>query len=142
MLGTAADVLDQGQIVNRLSIAITAIAIAVLLLPVFPASRATVPVAAAVAVLGLIELALAMRVGLDAQLFRRIANDAAIERLDIGAFDAALTGLGLMRPSRAGRPIAKRFAGSKLLLITQSVLLFVQVAVAIAGGWSIFFTVS
>ena len=85
MLAAAADLLDQGQIVNRLSIAVTAIAIAILLLPMLPPSEATLPTAAIVAVVGLIELAVAMRVSLDAALFRRLAEDAAAERLDVAA---------------------------------------------------------
>ena len=62
MLAAAADLLDQGQIVNRLSIALTAIGLGVLLIPMLPASDATQPTAAIVAVLGVIELFFAARV--------------------------------------------------------------------------------
>lgn len=139
MLAAAADLLDQGQIVNRLSIAVTAIAIAVLLLPMLPASEATLPTAAIVAMFGVAELLIAMRVGLDAALFRRLANDAAEERLDVAAFDAALLALKLMSPGRAGLPIARRFAGARRLLIVQGAALFLQVVAAIAGGSAIYF---
>ena len=52
MLAAAADLLDQGQTVNRLSIALTAIGLGVLLVPMVPLSDATQPTAAIVAVLG------------------------------------------------------------------------------------------
>lgn len=139
MLAAAADLLDQGAIINRLSIAVTAIAIAVLLLPMIPASEATLPVAASVALFGVTEIVIAMRVSLDAALFRRLANDAAAERLDVGAFDAAMLALKLMSAGKAGQPIAKRFAGARRLLIVQGAALFLQVAAAIAGGAAIVF---
>ena len=139
MLAAAADLLDQGQIVNRLSIAVTAIAIAILMLPMLPPSEATLPTAAFVAVLGVAELAIAVRVSLDATLFRRLANDAASERLDVAAFDAAMLAMKLMRAGKAGQPIAKRFAGARRLLVAQATALLLQVAAAIGGGAAIFF---
>jgi hypothetical protein len=139
MLAAAADLLDQGQIVNRLSIAVTAIAVAILLLPMLPPSEATLPTAAIVAIFGIAELAMAMRVGLDAALFRRLANDAAAERLDVAAFDAALLALKLMSPGKAGRPIARRFAGARRLLIVQGAALLLQLVAALAGGAAIAF---
>jgi hypothetical protein len=139
MLAAAADLLDQGQIVNRLSIAVTAIAVAILLLPMLPPSEATLPTAAAVAVLGVAELAVAVRVSLDAALFRRLANDAAAERLDVAAFDAAMLALKLMRPGKAGQPVAKRFAGARRLLVLQGATLFLQTLAAIAGAGAMYF---
>lgn len=139
MLAAAADLLDQGQIVNRLSVAVTAIAVAILLLPMLPPSEATLPTAAAVAVIGLVELLFAMRVSLDAALFRRMAEDAAAERLDVAAFDAALLALKLMRQGKAGLPIARRFAGARRLLILQGATLLLQVAAALAGASAIAF---
>ena len=55
--------------------------------------RATQPTAVAVAIFGVVELYLAGRVAFNAAQFRRLANDAAAERLDIAAFDAALIAL-------------------------------------------------
>lgn len=138
MLGAAADLLDQGQLVNRLSLAVTAIAIGVLLLPVFPTSIAFVPTAAAVTVFGLIQLFLALRVALDAQLFRRLSEDAARDRLDIGACDAALQALRLMPAGKAGRPVAKRMTGAKRLFMFQILALMVQLVAAIGGAAAVF----
>jgi hypothetical protein len=142
MLAAAADLLDQGTIVNRLSIAVTAIAIAILLLPMLPPSEATLPTAAAVAVFGVAELFIAMRVSLDAALFRRLANDAAGERLDVASFDAAMLALKLMRAGQAGQPIAKRFAGARRLLVIQEAALLLQVLASIGGGAAIYFNLA
>ncbi len=138
MLAAAADLLDQGQIVNRLSLTLTAIAIAVLLLPVFPASAATVPTATAVALLGLVELFLGVRVSFNAALLRRLANDAADDRLDVAAFDSALLALRLTSAGGVGQTIARRFAGTRRLLVWQGAALVIQVAIAIAGGSMVF----
>jgi hypothetical protein len=138
MLAAAADLLDQGQIVNRLSLAVTAIAAAVLLVPVFPASTAFIPTAMLVVLAGIAELLLAVRVGLDAALLRRLAEEAAADRLDVAGFDAALLSLRLMPASKAGRPIPKRFAAAKRLLAIQSAALFVQLAIAMAGAFVMF----
>jgi len=142
MLAAAADLLDQGQIVNRLSLAVTAIAIAVLLLPVFPASSATVPTAIIVALVGLVEIFLALRVSLNAALLRRLANDAADDRLDVAAFDSALLALKLTPAGGAGQPIARRFAGTRRLLVWQSTSLAVQVVVAVIGGSTVFWNLA
>jgi hypothetical protein len=138
MLAAAADLLDQGQIVNRLSLALTAIAIAVLLLPIFPASVATVPTAVVVALAGLVELFVASRVSLNAALLRRLASDAANDRLDVAAFDSALLALRLTPAGGVGQPIARRFAGTRRLLVWQAAALVAQVLVAIAGGSAVF----
>ena len=139
MLAAAADLLDQGAIINRLSIAVTVVAIAILLLPMLPPSEATLPTAAIVALFGIAQLAVALRVSLDAALFRRLANDAAAERLDVGAFDAAMLALKLMRSGKAGQPIAKRFAGARRLLVIQGAVLVLQVVAAIVGGSAVYF---
>ena len=90
----------------------------------------------------MVELAIAMRVSLDAALFRRLAEDAAAERLDVAAFDAALLALKLMSPGKAGQPIARRFAGARRLLVLQGATLVMQVAAAIGGGSAIYFNLA
>jgi hypothetical protein len=131
MLAAAADLLDQGRSAHRLSLALTAIAVAVLLLPAFQVSTLA---AVIIAIAGVIEFIFATRVHFDAALFRRLANDAAADRLDLSAFDAAMTALKLLPAGKAGRPIEKRVAGAKLLLALQGAALLVQVGVAAAGG--------
>ena len=91
---------------------------------------------------GTAELFIAMRVSLDAALFRRLANDAAGERLDVPSFDAAMLALKLMRAGQAGQPIAKRFAGARRLLVIQGAAFLLQVLTSIAGGSAIYFNVA
>jgi hypothetical protein len=139
MLAAAADLLDQGQSVNRLSIALTAIGLGVLLIPMLPASDATQPTAAIVAVLGVIELFFAARVSMNASQFRRLADDAASERLDIAAFDAALVALKLSSVKQAGKPVGRRLDFARRYLVAQILVFVLQVAVAIAGSMSVYF---
>jgi hypothetical protein len=107
-----------------------------------PPSEATLPTAAVVALFGVVELLIAMRVSLDAALFRRLANDAAGERLDVASFDAAMLALKLMRAGQAGQPIAKRFAGARRLLVIQEAALLLQVVASIGGGAAIYFNLA
>jgi hypothetical protein len=138
MLGAAADLLDQGQLLNRLSVVTTSIALAVLLLPVFPATAAMVLVAVLVVLAGLLQLYFAVRVGLDAALFRRLGNDAAEDRLDVAAFDSALMALRLLPASKSGFPIATRIVGAKRLLAYQGAAFLLQMLLAVAGGFSVY----
>jgi hypothetical protein len=131
MLAAAADLLDQGEIVHRLSISLTVLAAAILLVPLLAMMA---PVAILAALAGMAELALAGRVRLDAALFRRAAADAAADRFDMTAFDAALVTLKLMPAGKAGRPIETRFHGARRLLVLQIASLVVQVAIIGAGG--------
>lgn len=141
MLAASADLLDQGQTVNRLSIAVTAIGLGVLLVPMLPTSDATQPTAALVAILGVIELFFASRVAVSAARFRRMAEDAAAERLDIAAFDSALVALKVMPTKQAGRPISRRFDFARNLLYWQIAVFALQVVVAIAGSTAGYFSV-
>ncbi len=139
MLAAAADILDQGQTVNRLSIALTAIGLGVLLIPMIPASDATQPTAAIVAVLGVVELFLAMRVAISAAQFRRLGEDAAAERLDISAYDAALVALKLTSVKHVGRPIGRRLDFARRFLAAQTVIFVLQAVVSIAGSMIVYF---
>jgi hypothetical protein len=135
MLAVAADFLELGQPVNRLSVAVTAIGVGVLVLPLVPPSQATQPTGMVVAILGVIELFLAARVTLEATRFRRLAADASAERLDIAAFDAALVALRFILPTKAGRTVARRFATARRYLIAQVAVFLLQMAAAIVGGY-------
>ena len=132
MLAAAADLLDLGQLLDRLSLALTAIAAGALLVPALAASA---PVAALVVIAGLAELVLAARVRFDAAAFRRLAADASADRLAMDAFDGALTVLRIMPAGKAGRDIPARFAGARRLLVLQAAALLVQVAIAVLGAF-------
>lgn len=138
MLAAVADLLDQGQIVNRLSIAVTAIGTAVLLVPVFPASSAFIPTGVVVVIVGLVELALAVRISLDAALYRRLAADAAADRLDEPAAEATLVALRIFPARNAALPIPQRVMRAKRLIVMQGATLLLQVAAAIGGALLMF----
>src|SRR6266852_4691552 len=84
LIAAAACLLDQGRAVDGLSRLLTAAALLVLMLPaVLPASTQRLPAAilAGVALMGTAETLYAVRVGLDAALFRRLAEGT--ETLDL-----------------------------------------------------------
>jgi len=135
LMATTAALLDQGRRVDRLSRPLTAAAlIGLLLWPAFAArpSAATVAVLALVALCGLAQTFLAVRVGFDAALFRDLAHEAGSPGLR--DLDASLQQLGLMPAAKAGRPLAARAAGARRLLDRQCIALLAQAALAILGA--------
>ena len=135
LAAAAAALLDQGQRADRLSRPITAAsALVLLLLPAFLEPPPVLPttILALVVLLGLIELYLAIRVGFDATLFRRLA--AAPEGFDRARLDRALSRLGLMPEARTGRPIIERVAGARRLLMWQGVTLAAQLLLILVGA--------
>jgi len=138
MMAAMADLLDQGQIVNRLSLAVTAIGAAVLLVPLVPASTVFIPTAILVVTVGAAEIVLAMRVGLDAALFRRLAAEAAADRLDAAAFEAAILALRIIPHRKPTQPIPKRVGGAKRFLLLQGAALVLQIIIAMAGALAMF----
>lgn len=147
LLAATADLLGQGRSIDRLSRPITAAALIGLVWlagPGRPFWTALAPVLVLVTVAGLAEAYLALRVGFDAALFHRLAGEAKDGFLNMPAFDAAMTRLGLLPGAKAGRPVAERCAGARRLLVAQGVALATQVALAVLGaviaaivtGWS------
>jgi hypothetical protein len=117
LIAAAVCLLDQGRTVDALSRLLTAAALLVLMLPeVLPANTQRLPSAmlAAVALLGTAETLYAVRVGLDAALFRRLA--AGPEPLDLDGIDTALIGLGLIAKPRADGSAESRVGGARRLL--------------------------
>ncbi|HEY8873166.1 MAG TPA: hypothetical protein VIM52_09065 [Stellaceae bacterium] len=131
----AAALLDQGRRADALSRLVTVAALfALMLLPTIPGRPPLLlpAVLGPVALLGLGEAYLAMRVGFDAALFRRLAAPA--EALDLGRLDEALLRLGLIPPAKTGRPIAERIAGARRLLQWQGLMLGLQAALILTGA--------
>jgi hypothetical protein len=131
MLAAAADLLDQGRSLNRFSVAVTAIAVGVMLVPDFAGST---PVTILVALAGVVEMFFASRVRFDGRLFARLAIEAADDRLDLAAFDAALSALRLMPDGQVDRRIADRFIAARRLLFLQVAALAAQIAIAVLGA--------
>ena len=132
----AAALLEQGRIVDRLSRLLTAAALVSLAVLWFFRIEASVEIlgfATLVALAGLAETCLAIRVGFDAALFDHQAR--AAETPDFTRMDAALVELGLLPAAKTGRPVSARVAGARRLFVLQIIALIAQVGLAVAGGW-------
>ena len=89
-------------------------------------------VAAAALLAVAVETWAALRVGLDAELFGRLADDARDGRLDWLAFDDGLVRAGLI-PTPTGRPAEARVAGAMRWLRIQGALVALLVGLALLG---------
>jgi hypothetical protein len=134
LLATTAALLDQGRLVDGLSRLVTAAALVGLLLgPIFGhPPLVAVAALALVALAGAVELYFAIRVGLDAALFRRLAAEAGAP--GFADLDAVLVRLALMPQGKTGRPPADRALGAKHLLVCQGLALIVQLGLALVAG--------
>jgi hypothetical protein len=134
LLATVAALLDRGQVVDGLSRILTAAALVGLLLAPLATRPSWVLVACAmlVALAGLAESYLAMRVGFDAALFRQVAREA--QPGDFTTTDAALTSLGLLPGIKLGRPAGARIAGARRLLQLQISAFGIQATLAFISG--------
>jgi hypothetical protein len=135
LIAAAVCLLDQGRTVDGLSRLLTAAALLVLMLPaVLPANTQRLPSAllAAVALLGTAETLYAVRVGLDAALFRRLAEGS--EPLDLDGIDTALIELGLIAEPRADGSVGSRVNGARRLLYRQAAILVLQVGLILAAA--------
>jgi hypothetical protein len=75
----------------------------------------------------------ALRVGLDARLFARLAEEARDGRLDLAAFDAGLVESGLLGSPPPNRSVAARVAGALRLLKVQGALVVAQGGLAVVA---------
>lgn len=126
LLLSAAGLLEQGRTIDRLSRPLTAAALIILAInPPFATwwGPAAVGVFLVVALAGLVEAYLAIRVNFDAALFRQAATG---EAPDFSGIDDALIRLGLLPAVKKGRPIDARIAGARRLFRYQVRALLVQ----------------
>jgi hypothetical protein len=133
MLAATAALLDQGQAIDRLSRLLTAGTliglVAMQLYQVGVPLAATVAIAL-VALAGLAQTYLAIRVGFDAALFRQLAAGAP----DLADFDGAMVRLGLLPAANKGRPLEARIAGARHLFLRQAGALALQVVLILASA--------
>jgi hypothetical protein len=85
-----------------------------------------------VALLGLGEIYLAIRVGFDAALFRQLASSR--NGFDLGRLDRTLARLELLPEAKAGRAMDERIAGARGLLRWQGLLLAAQAVLILTGA--------
>lgn len=133
--GRAADIaaalLRQGSRIDSLSRILTGVALLAGLLMAGQGAQFAISLCIGAVGAGLAQLYLAIRVGFDAALFGGLSGEAG----DLDAFDKAMTKLGLMPPSKAGRPLTVRIAGASRLMALQGAALGIQVVLlASAAG--------
>jgi hypothetical protein len=134
LLAAAAGLLDQGEVIDRLSRPLTIAALIGLVAGLGVEFGALLTAGLLlVALAGLMETYLALRTGFDAALFHRLAGDEERGALDLGKLDAALLELGLLSKAKAGREVEPRVSGARRLLTLQGVALALQVAVVVFG---------
>ncbi len=129
-----AALLGQARIVDGLSRPLTVAALLALFAPALTGQRwsaAVFVLLAVIALAGLLQSYLALRVRFDAALFARLAEGGAIP--DLAALDRALTALGLLPAAKAGRPLGPRIAGARRLFRGQALAFAVQAALIVLG---------
>jgi hypothetical protein len=136
LLDTIVALLDQGAAIDRLSRLLTVTALAGLV--AISVTGAWLPLLAVMlalsALAGMIETYLAMRVGFDAALFRRLAETADAGPDKLAELDAALTSMRLLPVGKAGRPLEARVAGARDLFYRQVGALTVQTLLLLLGA--------
>jgi hypothetical protein len=134
LAAVAAGLLDQGRRIDGLSRLLTAGAfVTLMLLPILPKTSWLLPaILVAVALLGLGEIYLAIRVGFDAALFRHLASDR--NGFDLERLDRALAQLELVPEAKAERGIDERIAGARRLFGWQGLILTAQAVLILAGA--------
>jgi hypothetical protein len=134
VLAITAALLDQGKRIDWISRALIVTALAALAaFGVFDVNKpGTAVLLASSALIGVAELYLAIRVGFDAALFRRMAD--APEAPDFAKLDGALTMLGLLAAGKAGRPLGQRTSGTCRLFRYQTGLAAAQIILFLVGA--------
>jgi hypothetical protein len=124
----AANLLDQGAIIDRLSRPITIAALIGLMVGLgIELGALLIAGLMLVTLAGLAETYLAFRTGFDAALFRRLSTGN--EGPDLGRLDAALAELGL--EGKAEGNIEQRASAARRFLVLQGSALVLQVAVVL-----------
>ncbi|MES2820192.1 MAG: hypothetical protein V4812_14535 [Pseudomonadota bacterium] len=134
-LRTLAALLRRGQDLNRLSMALTLLALALgVVLPLFaPVGLPLCALLLGLVLLGLVQKYWALRVAFDADLLSQLASAPGSLEQRTRDLDQALVELGLLPSARAGRPWAQRSQGALRLLRTQALLCALQLLLALAG---------
>jgi hypothetical protein len=124
-LGATAALLRQGSVLH-----LTTLALMVPTVVIGPS------VGLAIVSVGIVacETWFALRVGLDARLFERLAEEARDGTLDLAAFDAGLVEAGLLESLPPNRTVRGRVAGAVGLLKLQAGLVVAQGGLAVVAA--------
>ncbi|MET1076747.1 MAG: hypothetical protein ABWY06_01865 [Pseudomonas sp.] len=140
-LRTLAALLRRGQELDRLSTALTLLALALgLALPWL--TSPSLPLLAlflGLVLLGLAQKYWALRVAFDADLLQQLAAAPGSLEQRTDDLDNALVALGLLPTTRTARPWAQRIQGALRLLRTQALLCALQLLLALTGVLMPFF---
>jgi hypothetical protein len=131
-LAALAALLEQGLALHLASLLIL---VAVIDVAARLASPYGLPAAFLVSAMAAVETYLAVRVGLDARLFRRLAEEARDGRLDFQAFDEGMRFAGLAPRRDQKRDVIERIRGGRALFARQAVA---TMAIAAAAGMTLF----
>lgn len=132
-LRIAASLLAQGRLINALSCGMTLIALAAAAYAVSIDGTGWLAVSAAVALAGLLQCYLALRVAFDAALFGALCEGRQLDARQMQAFDAAMLALKLLPAEKAGRAWHLRCMGALRLLRWQTLLASAQPALWLVG---------
>lgn len=133
-LFTVASLLHRGKALDRLSSAITLLALLIGLAPLLGVTAQTFGAlfCALLVLLGVVEKYWALRVALDAELFQYLADDAELLVPRTADLDQALTRLALQPADKAPRSWDERSRGALRLLRLQALWLLAQLLLAVA----------
>jgi len=132
-LRITAELLRSGRWVNLLSIGLTVAALVLAVCANWVDRPGWAALLAAVAVLGLCQAYLALRVNFDAALFGALCAGRELEVQQMAHFDQAMLELELLPAQKAGRAWSQRCRGAMRLLRLQMGLAFAQVVLWLAG---------
>lgn len=134
-LHVVASLLRRGKALDNLSTGLTLLCLGfgLIQLLITDHTRLLLVLAAAGAVLGLIEKYYAFRVAFDADLFHILASDPQWPTDRTAALDDALGTLGLQPVDKKGRSWALRSRGALKLLRQQAVFLAIQLLVLLSA---------
>lgn len=138
-----ADLLDQRWVIHGLSVALTICTVLVFLVRVAldELSLVWMIFVVIVIVLGVVETILAVRVGFDAALLRRLAVKDACSTMDLELLDSALSRLKLLPTAKAGRALDARLQGCLGLFRRQALSCAMQFFVLLSGSAWLAFSV-
>lgn len=133
-LALVAGLLRRGHGLDLLSNALTLLALAYGLAPLLGAlhSAASSVLCGLLVMLGLAQKYWAIRVALDAELFARLADDAARLTVSTAELDQALHSLGLQPATTQTRDWSQRCQGALRLLRLQAAWLLAQLVLTVA----------